>query len=139
MLYLECKGRAVKQFQEVQVLLRVQRDQRGAFRMTEGRIRTFDDLLQVLRRNFGGRDVQLRDLESKVLEGKVAPIGLPRLGQGGDLLRDEQATVRSQSLQDNILERKLCRERGVSKSHEPPHFFFPTHPILSTTGAKVSL
>lgn len=54
---LECERGAVEQFQQIQVLLLVQCDERGGFWGAEGGVAAIDDLFEVGRWDFGGRDV----------------------------------------------------------------------------------
>jgi hypothetical protein len=67
----------VEQFQQVQVLLLVERDERGGLWGAEGGVAAIDDLLQVGGGDLRGRDVEREDGVGEVGEGEVAPGGLP--------------------------------------------------------------
>lgn len=67
-----------------------------------------DNVLQVGRWDLGGRDVAGKDLVCEVFEGQVLPLGRPVIGEGRDLLWDEETAVRGKTLQYNLLEGELC-------------------------------
>lgn len=71
---LEGVAGTVEQFQEVQVILQMR--QRHHVVRAERRVAPVDDGFQVLGRDFGGRDVEAEDLESKVGVGEVFPTPL---------------------------------------------------------------
>jgi hypothetical protein len=61
----------------MQVLGLVKSDDGGDIFGAEGGITAVDDVFEVGRWDFGVGDVQAEDLKSELLEGEVAPFGLP--------------------------------------------------------------
>ena len=104
---LEGKGRAVEELQKVEVLLLVKSFDRDNVVGTECGVALSDDLLEVGFGDLVAGDVEGKDLKGEILEGKVAPFGLPVGWEGWDFLRDKQAAVFGETLQDDILEGKL--------------------------------
>lgn len=100
---LEGKGRPVEELQEVDVVLEV--DQGGDLLGAEGRVAAADDVLEVIGGDLRGRDVERQDVEGEVNEREVLP-GLPPLGDG-DRLRDVQAAVGGEALEDDLLKGEL--------------------------------
>lgn len=82
--------------------------------MAEGRVRAVDDVLEVVRRDFRLRDVERHYLEGKLFETQIPPFGFPVGREGRDVLRDEEATVRGQSFENDIFERKLDAQALIS-------------------------
>ena len=66
-----------------------------------------DDVLQVGGRYLGGGDVTGEDLVCEVLEGQVLPLRRPVIGEGRDLLGDEETAVRGKTLENDLLEGEL--------------------------------
>lgn len=60
----ESKRRTMEEFEEVDMALRVERNSGCDRGCAEGRVATPNDAPQVLRRDFGGRDVEGKDLKS---------------------------------------------------------------------------
>lgn len=100
---LESKGRAMEQFEQVQVVVEVSQGCRlwGA----ESRVRAVDDALQVFPRNLSGRDVEREDLEGQIGKGQVLP-ALPLAGTG-NLFWDIQAAIVGETLENDIFKREL--------------------------------
>ena len=74
---LESKGRAVEKLQKMEVLLLVEGGDRDDVVGAESGVALLDDLLQVGLGDLVARDVEREDLKGEILEGKVAPFGLP--------------------------------------------------------------
>ena len=104
---LEREGRAMEQLQQVEVLFLVEGCDGDNVVGTEGSIALSDNLLQIGFGDLIARDVEGEDLECEILEGKVPPFGLPVGWERGDFFGDEEATVGSEALQDDIFEGKL--------------------------------
>lgn len=104
---LEGKCRAVEQLKQVNVLLLVECDGRRDILRAECGVTAVNDVLQIGSRDLGGGDVTGEDLVCEVLEGQVLPLGSPVIGQSGDFLRDEEASVRGKALEDDFLEGEL--------------------------------
>jgi hypothetical protein len=100
---LEGEGGPVEQLEQVDVVLEM--NQGGDVLGAEGRIAAADDVLEVVGRDLGGRNVERQDVEGEVDEREVLP-GRP-LRRRGDLLGDVQAAVGGETLEDNFLEGKL--------------------------------
>lgn len=66
-----------------------------------------NDVLQVGGWDLGGGDVAGEDLVCEVLKGQVLPLGRPVIGEGRDLLRNKETTVRGKTLEYDLLEREL--------------------------------
>ena len=107
---LESEGRAVEQLEQVQVVLQV--SQGRDLVVSEGRVTSVDDALEVVRWYLGARDVQRQDVVGEVGEGQVFPV-LPVCG-GGDLLGDVQATVVGEALEDDVFEGELPSKNSQS-------------------------
>lgn len=60
---LESESRAVEELQQVQVLLGIQRGDRGALGVAECRVGLVDDGLEVLGGNFGGGDISIMAIQ----------------------------------------------------------------------------
>ena len=104
---LESERGTVEQFHQMQVLGLVKSDDGGDIFGAEGGITAVDDVFEIGRGDFAVGDVQAEDLKGELLEGKVAPFGLPVRGQSGHLFGDEQAAVCSETLEDDVFERQL--------------------------------
>lgn len=107
---LESEGRAVEEFEEVEVALAVEFNDGGAFRVAEGGIGALDDIFEIFTGNFGLGDVERHDTEGQFLEAQVAPFRLPTGGEGRDFLGDEETTIGSETLENDLLEGKLLLE-----------------------------
>ena len=104
---LEGECRAVEQLEQVDVPLLVECDSGCDVLGAECGVTAVDDVLEVCGGDFGGRDVAGEDLVCELLEGQVLPLGRPVLGKRGDLLGDEQAAIRGETLEDDFLEGEL--------------------------------
>ena len=65
----ECVCRSVEELEEVEIVLLAESDQGSYFWQSEGGIASINDFFQVLRRDFGGRDVEGEEFECKLGEG----------------------------------------------------------------------
>jgi hypothetical protein len=83
----------------------LQLDERGDVGGPESGVAAADDVLEVLGRDLGGRDVERQDVEGKINEREVLP-GLPLLG-GGNLMGNVQTAVGGEALEDDLLEGEL--------------------------------
>ena len=97
----------MEELQKVEVLLLVKSSDRDDVVGAESGVTLPDDLLEVGFGDLVARDVERENLKGKVLEGEIAPFGLPVGWQGRDLFWDEQAAVVGKTLQNDILEGKL--------------------------------
>lgn len=104
---LECERRAVKQLQQVQVLLFVQCHQWDDIISAECRIAAVNDVFQVVGGNLLGGDVQGEDLVGQFLEGVVAPFGEEVGWERRDVFGDEKAAIVREAFQDDLFEGKL--------------------------------
>ena len=97
-----------------------------------------DDVFEVGRGDLAVGDVQAEDLKGKLLERKVAPFGLPVRGQGGHLFGDEQATVCSETLEDDVFERQL---QQLLLSWEPCRkgMWVYSYVVRASSGTQVAL
>lgn len=127
-------ARAVKQFEKVQVVF--QMDQRRDVLRAERRVTSVDDGLEVIGRDLGPRNVEAEDFESELGVREVFPVALRAVlaidscGQdrlirgmsatqgnallraypvvcGGNLMRQEEAPVSGEALEDDRFEREL--------------------------------
>jgi hypothetical protein len=108
----ERERRAMKELEQVYVLLLVERDGRCDILRAEGGVAAADDVFQVGGRDLGRRDVQGEDFVCEVLEGQVFPARGPIVGERGNLLGYEEAAVWGEALEYNFLERELCRVKA---------------------------
>jgi hypothetical protein len=104
---LESECGTVEQLHQMQVLGLVEGDDGGDIFGAEGSVTAVDDVFEVGRGNFRVGDVQAEDFKGELLEGEVAPFGLPIRGECGHLFGDEQAAVSSETLEDDVFEREL--------------------------------
>ena len=104
---LEGECRAVEQLEQVDVPLLVECDSGCDVLGAECGVTAVDDVLQVGGGDLGRGDVAGEDLVCELLEGQVLPLGRPVLGKRGDLLGDEQAAIRGETLEDDFLEGEL--------------------------------
>ena len=132
---LEGKCRAVKQFQQMYVLLLVERDGGYDVLCAECGVAAVDDVLQVCSRDLGRGDVEREDLKSEVCEGEVLPLGRPVVGQRGDFFGNEEAAVGSETLEDDFLEGELCPVSSRLSASSLDR----SHVIRSSPGTQVPL
>lgn len=132
---LEGERRAMEQFQQMYVLLLVERDGGHDVLCAECGVAAVDDVLQVGGRDLGRGDVEGEDLESEVCEGEVLPLGRPVVGQRGDFFGDEEAAVGSETLEDDFLEGELCPVSNRLSASSPGR----SHVIGSSSGTQVPL
>jgi hypothetical protein len=119
---LERECGSVEQFQQMYVLLLVERDGGCDVFCTERRVAAADDVFEVGGRYFRGRDVEGEDFVCEVLEGQVFPRGRPVVGQTGYLFGDEQAAVGGETLQYDLFKGELWRVRAsVAVKHAYLH------------------
>ena len=67
----------MEKLQKMEVLLLVEGGDRNDVVGAESGVALLDDLLQVGLGDLVARDVEREDLKGEILEGKVAPFGLP--------------------------------------------------------------
>lgn len=94
----ESKGRAVEEFQQVEVLLLVEGGDGNDVVCAESAIALLDDLLEVGFGDFLAGNIEGEDLKGEVLERQIPPSCLPVGWEGGDLFGDEQAAVVGETL-----------------------------------------
>jgi hypothetical protein len=94
----------MEELEEVHVPL--QADQRCDLGGAEGRVTPVDDVLEVFSGDFRGRDVQRQNVVGELGERQVFPL-LQLVVDVGDALGDVEPTVRSEALENNLLEREL--------------------------------
>lgn len=75
----------------------------------EGGITLVYDLSEILGRDLVGGNVEGEDVEGQLLERGVFPLCLPVCGQRGNLFGDEETSVLSQSLEDDVLKGEAIR------------------------------
>lgn len=97
----------MEQLEQVNVPLLVECDDRCDVLCAECRVTAVDDVLQVGGGDLGGRDVAGEYLVCEVLKRQVLPLRRPVIGQGRDLLGDEETTIGSKTLQYDLLEGEL--------------------------------
>lgn len=106
---LEREGRSVEQLEDV--LLLADTMQGGDLGMTEGRVGAVDELLEVLPRDFRGRDEQRVEVERELGEGKVCPVVLPVLGKGRKVRGNVETAIGRESCEDRLREEEGRRRR----------------------------
>lgn len=79
--------------------------------MAEGRIAPVDDVLEVFSRYLSGRDVQRQDVVGKLGKGQVLPT-LP-VRRRGYLFGNVETAIGSETLEDDIFEGQLCRNKSA--------------------------
>ena len=98
---LERERRAVEELEDELVVAEL--GQRGDVGMAErGGVGSADDRAEVVGRELIWGDVELEDGDGEVEEGVGLPLVLPVGGQGGNALRDVQATVGGETGQDGL-------------------------------------
>lgn len=97
---LERPRRAVPQLKDVLVVTGLA--QRRDLGVTEGRVRAVNDVLEVGRRDRVGRDEERQDLVGQLGEREVGPLRLPVGGELGDLSRDVETSIGSETGQDGL-------------------------------------
>ncbi len=104
---LEGKCRAVEQFEQVDVLLLVERNGRCNVLGAERGITSVDNILQVGGGNLRRRDVAGKYLVCEVLERQILPLGRPVIRKVRDLFWNEKTAVGGKTLEYNFLEGEL--------------------------------
>jgi len=116
---LECKGGAVEELEEVCLWLAWllgfrQGDDWGDVGVAEGGVGPINESFEVGGGDLAGGDVERENLEGELLEGEMRPGGEPVLGEGGDGLRDKEAPVSSEALEDDFFKGELHTNADVS-------------------------
>lgn len=83
----------MEQLEQVDVLLLIKRDGRCDILRAECGVTAVNDVLQVGGGDLRGGDVAGEDFVCEILEGQVLPLGRPVVGEGRDLLGDEETAV----------------------------------------------